>query len=181
MFSGWALVLAVCVAATAESVVELDMREDKSVEGRYVLFCSRYAREGSRNGDAFVILADDRSFDTMRVRLAFGLRMQNDKMMFGPVSRKHIRAFSKRKGDPESRVLVVLADTAQYETVKAVIEKWASQKKYEYPIEVENTDMTLSIAKALGLYPPYRRVWDPINPITYYVDLGKLNRGYADK
>ena len=170
-----------CVTAVAENVIELDMREDKSVEGRYVVFCSRYAREGSRNGDAFVVVADDNSFDDMHVEDAFGLRMQNDKMMLGPVARKHIRAFSKRKDDPGSHVLIVQADMAQCDAVKKIIERWASQEKFEYPIEVENTDMTLAIAKKLGLYPPYRRVWDPINPITYYVDLGKLNRGYAKK
>ena len=170
-----------CTPAVAGNVIELDMREDKSVEGRYVFFCSRYTREGSRDGDAFVIVADDNAFDTLHVDRAFGLRMQNDKMVFGPVTRKHIRAFSKRKDDPGSQVLIVQADNMQYDAVKDIIERWTSQEKYEYPIEVENTDMTLAVAKKLGLYPPYRRVWDPINPITYYVDLGKLNRGYAEK
>ena len=112
---------------------------------------------------------------------AFGLRMQGDKMVLGRVARKHVRAFSKHKDDPGSQVLIVQADDTQYDAVKEVIKKWASQEKYAYPIEVENTDMTMVIAKKLGLYPPYRRVWDPINPITFYVDLGKLNRGYADK
>ena len=41
----------------AEQRIEIDMRDDDSSEGRFVLFCSRYAREGSRNGDAFVALA----------------------------------------------------------------------------------------------------------------------------
>ena len=181
MISGWVLALAVCITAAAENVIELDMREDKSVEGRYVFFCSRYTREGSRNGDAFVIVSDGNSFDTMRVALAFGLHMQNDKMVLDTIPRKHIRSFAKRKGDSESHVLIVQADNAQYYAVKKIIEKWAAQEKYAYPIEVENTDMTLAIAKTLGLYPPYRRVWEPINPITYYVDLGKLNRGYAEK
>ena len=170
------IALALPWKVVAEQRIELDMRKDVSSEGRVVLFCSRYVKQGSRNGDAFVALATREPGKPFTIDRAFGLHIRDGKMRLEKLTPKQVRAFRGAKGKPEPHTLIVAADESQYEKVREVIEKWASKDEYGYTIEVENTDMTLAIAKILGLYPPYRRVCDPIDPITYYVDLGKLNR-----
>ena len=168
-------IIAVCPGANAETLREIDLRENASGD-LYVMVCARPVQPKSSSGDAFFVVGEGDPSSAESFSGSFGMYVNQGKQAVGKVPAARVTEVRGAGAPPETSTFIVHVDKELFQQVAAIIEPYSAQE--DFPDNAMNVALNIGgeVVRTLGLKLPYRSGLGNVNPPLYYNDIGVLNR-----
>lgn len=168
-------VIALCSDARAETLREIDMRENATGD-LYVMFCARPIQPKSSSGDAIIVVGEGNPSSEESFTGIFGMYVNQGKQAVGKVPAARVTEVRGAGGPSETTTFIVHIDKELYQQVADIVETYSAQEKF--PDNAQNVALNFGgeVVKTLGLKLPYRSGLGGANAPLYYKDAGVLNR-----
>lgn len=170
-------VVALTVPVAAEQIKEIDQRDDVEATGKLLVFSWHPLAKNSPNGECIVLLGTGESATDLTVELSFGLFKNGAKMVTTSLTAEQIAKVRGGVGAKEATTLSCKIDDDQFAKAKEILELYGAQESFPDTANNVLLNVTSEIIRTAGLKMPYRSGLTGTQPMGYFVDLSKLNRG----
>ena len=147
---------------------------DGNHEGHWVMFFSKGSAPDSSMGTVGVAVGKGDSFEG-----AFGMVVKSSRPVLGAVTLEQINELRDDDQAPVTTITLIDLSPEQYAQAKETVDKYnAVEEHIDSPLNVA-MNFAYDMFKNLPLKRPYRSGLGSTTVLTYYEDIGQLNRKLA--
>jgi len=175
--AAWAIVPMMLIAVTSWGDAEVLRHLDVSGgdhEGHWVMFFSKAMSPNAPMGTAGAAAGKGETLEA-----AFGLVVKNSRPSLSVVTKEQINALRDDESAPATTITLIDVTPEQYAKAKAAIDKYSAVEEQVDTAPNVAMNLAYEVFKELPVKQPYRSGLGSTTVLTYYEDIGTLNRKLA--
>ncbi len=143
-------------------------------EGHWIMFFSKALAPNAPMGTVGAAVGKGDSFEG-----AFGMIVKSSKPTLGAATQEDIKAIRADEKAPATTITLIDVTPEQYAAAKEAIDTYSAREEHIDRATDVAMNFAYDVFKDLPLKRPYRSGLGGANVITYYADIGLLNRKLA--
>lgn len=160
------------VAGENENIRHLDVSDGNSAG--WVMFFSKAMAAKAPMGVIGTAVGTGDKFEG-----AFGMTVQSSKPTAAAIPESTIEDIRGSDKEPPATITILDVTAEQYASIKKTITEFSAIEKHEDSAVNVLLNFTFDVLKVTPLKKPFRSGLGAPNPVTYYEDIGLLNRKLA--